>query len=123
MTGTRDLADPSNFKTPDWAVVSNLPAGRSGMAAFVANQEVGDCEDDDQSGALMLNSPLIEIPADVVAPRLSIYHWFDLEYGWDGGNLKISRNGGFFKLVPASSFEFNPYNERLEPTLDNGVAR
>ena len=34
--------------------------------------------------------------------------------GWDGGNVKISINGGAYALVPASAFTFNPYNATLE---------
>ena len=35
------------------------------------------------------------------------------EAGFDGGNVKISVNGGPFELVPASAFIFNAYNTTL----------
>jgi hypothetical protein len=50
--GTHDVADPNTFDTPDWAVVGSLPDSRAGMAAFVANLDIGDCGADDQTGAL-----------------------------------------------------------------------
>src|SRR6185369_1746997 len=49
--GTRAVAKPSTFDTPDWAVVANLPSGRSGSAAFVASDpELGDCASDTEAG-------------------------------------------------------------------------
>ena len=54
--GTHDVAEPSTFDTPDWAVVGSLPDSQPGMAAFVANLDIGDCGADDQTGALTLDS-------------------------------------------------------------------
>ena len=108
------------FDTPDWAVVGNLPDSRTGMAAFVANQDNGDCAAEDKSGALTLDSPSIVIPGSAAVPRITINHWFDTELGWDGGNLKISVNGGAFNLVPASVIEYGPYNDNLFPPIQDG---
>jgi hypothetical protein len=36
-----------------------------------------------------------------------------VERGYDGGNVKLSVNGGPFELVPASAFVFNGYNAQL----------
>jgi len=117
--GTHDIADPSTFDTPDWAVVGSLPDSRTGMAAFVANLDIGDCGADDQTGALTLDSPPIAIPGGTQVPRISIDHWFQTESGWDGGNLKISVNGSAYNLIPASTIEFGPYNDTLFPALDS----
>jgi cysteine-rich repeat protein len=111
--GRHDVANPATFSTADWAVVSVLPGERSGSAAFVADLIEGNCEDDDETGALTLDSPGIEIPGNVVTPRLSIDHWMASELKWDGGNLKISVNSGPFTLVPASAFDVGPYNSSL----------
>ena len=113
--GTHDVEDPNTFDTPDWAVVENLPDSRTGMAAFVANLDIGDCGADDETGALTLDSPPIVLPGDAPVPRISIDHWFQTEFGWDGGNFKISVNGGAFNLVPASAIEVAPYNDTLFP--------
>jgi hypothetical protein len=60
-----------------------------------------------ESGAIM-------IPAGAtVAPRLAFDHYVATEAGWDGGNLKISINGGPFTVMPASAYTFNPYNTTL----------
>ena len=41
------------------------------------------------------------------APRLSFDHYMATEAGYDGGNVKISVNGGAFTVVPASAYVFN----------------
>jgi len=116
--GTHDIADPNTFNTSDWAVVGSLPDSQPGMAAFVANLDSGDCGADDETGALTLDSPPIVIPGGAQVPRISIDHWLATEFGWDGGNFKISVNGGGFNLIPASAIEVDPYNDTLFPALD-----
>ena len=120
--GTRSVANPATFDTPDWAVVGSLPDARPGQAAFVANLDTGNCTSDDETGVLDLESPLIVLPADVVIPRISFDHWFQIDqfvgFNFDGGNLKISVNGGNFQSVPGSAIEMRPYNVELEPAFD-----
>jgi len=116
--GTHNKA--AEFDTPDWAVVGSLPDSRSGLAAFVANQNNGDCAAEDKSGSLTLTSPSIVIPSGTQVPRISISHWFEIELGWDGGNLKISVNGGGFNLIPASVIEFGPYTGTLLESVKDG---
>jgi len=119
--GTHDIANPPTFNTPDWAVVDSLPDGRPGMAAFVADLDSGACGEDDESGALTLDSPSILIPVDTLVPRVSVDHWFATEFGYDGGNIKISVNGGGFNLIPKSAIDFNPYNSTLIPAPDGNT--
>ena len=110
---TYDVAQPGTFDTPDWATVGSLPDSRPGAAAFVENVNEGNCTSDDETGVLTLTSPIISIPVQAEGPRIALNHWFDIEYGWDGGNLKISTNGGPFTLVPGSAFETGPYTDVL----------
>jgi len=119
--GTHDVADPSTFDTPDWDVVGSLPDSQPGIAAFVANLDIGDCGADDQTGALTLDSPPIAIPGGVQVARISIDHWFASEFGWDGGNFKISVNGSAFTLIPASAIEAGPYNSTLFPAVQDDL--
>jgi hypothetical protein len=57
----------------------------------------------------------IVIPSgDTVAPRLAFDHYVATETGWDGGNLKMSVNGGPFFVVPAAAYTFNAYNTNLQ---------
>lgn len=107
----------------NWAADSSLPKGRAGTAAFGENLQQGNCDGGagDASGVMRLQSPSILIPgAAHLSPRLTFEHYFATEQGWDGGNLKISINGGAFEVVPASAFIFNAYNgPTLQPAPDN----
>ena len=68
-------------------------------------------------GSMSLESPSYKIPAaNTLSPRLSFTHYVATEAGFDGGNVKISINGGAYALVPASAFLFNPYNASVGPT-------
>lgn len=112
--GTRALANPPAFDIPDWAVVTDLPDGRAGSAAFVSDPISGDCGISTNAGVLYLESPSIAIPSSALNPRLSFTHWAATERRWDGGNVKISVNGGGFVQVPGSAFLFNPYSLTME---------
>ncbi|MGK2924644.1 MAG: DUF4215 domain-containing protein [Lysobacterales bacterium] len=118
--GRLSVANPATFDSTDWAVAGNLPDGRSGSAAFAPNLVLGDCATDNETGVLTLQSPSITIPGGVAVPRISIDHWFQTELGWDGGQFKIKVGGGGspFNTIPASAIEMVPYNEILEPPLD-----
>ena len=62
-----------------------------------------------------LTSPAIGIPSSQGALRLTFDHYLASEAGFDGGNVKISVNGGAWTIVPKSAFLFNAYNTTLEP--------
>jgi Zn-dependent metalloprotease len=100
----------------NWTLDSSLPAGRNGKAAFAADPDAGNCDGGagDVSGMMSLESPPITIPSsNTLSPRLTFEHYVATEFGFDGGNLKISINGGPYVLVPASAYTFNPYNTTL----------
>ena len=59
-----------------------------------------------------IESPAISIPAGA-SPQLAFDHWVATEAGWDGGNVKMSVNGGAFNLVSSVRFDFNAYNSTL----------
>ncbi|MBT8054868.1 MAG: hypothetical protein KJN69_13330 [Gammaproteobacteria bacterium] len=113
--GRHDIKKSTTFDTQDWAVFGSLPDGKPGQAAFVANLDQGDCEQDDETGALNLDSPAIVIPLGTAVPRISVSHWLATEFLFDGGNFKISVNGGAWTLIPDSAIEVGPYNETLAP--------
>ena len=101
----------------NWTQATSLPPGHSGSAAFGADPDAGNCDGGagDISGVMRLESPPIKIPASntLNKPRLSFEHYAATEAGFDGGNLKISINGGPYVLVPSSAYSFNPYNTTL----------
>jgi Zn-dependent metalloprotease len=102
----------------NWVQKTSLPGGRSGAAAYAAGPDAGNCDhgDGDISGVMRLESPAIHLPAaGIQGPRLTFDHYVLTELNFDGGNLKISVNGGAYALVPKTAFVFNPYNTTLEP--------
>jgi Zn-dependent metalloprotease len=109
----------SGWPNLDWAADSSLPGGRAGTAAFAVDPNEGNCDlgAGDISGVMRLESPDIVVPEADGATRLTFDHYIATEANFDGGNLKISIDGGAFTLVPASAFTFNDYNTAaLQPT-------
>ncbi len=103
----------------DWVQTTGLPDSRPGAAWFVEDRNVGDCGDFDESAVHSLISPAIVLPSTLPSPTLAFTHTLDAEWGWDGGNVSISVDGGAFLLIPGSAFEYNPYNEVL---LSSGIS-
>jgi Zn-dependent metalloprotease len=112
-TDSSAVFDPT--QAIDWTASGGLPGGRGGRAAFAADPDDGTCSSGagDISGVSQLTGPAIDIPSRQGALRLTFDHYLASEAGFDGGNLKISVNGGGFELVPASAFVFNDYNTTL----------
>jgi Zn-dependent metalloprotease len=103
----------------DWTATTTLPGDHSGSVAFAENLDAGNCDGGagDISGVMRLTSPAILIPdegIDSTGLLLMFDHYVATEAGWDGGNVKISINGGPFAVVAASAFVFNPYNTTLQ---------
>ena len=118
---SHDVANPNTFDSPGWLVDSDLPPGATGtFAMFAPDLIAGDCAADTEAGVVNMDSPEIVLPASD-SPRVAFDHWVAAEEGWDGGNLKISVNGGAFVLVPAEAYSFNPYNGAINAG-DNPLA-
>ena len=102
----------------DWTQASTLPGGVGGSAAFGADPNAGNCDGGagDISGMMSLESPVIHIPnSKTFGPHfITFEHYVATEAGWDGGNLKISINGGPYTVVPSSAYKFNPNNTTLQ---------
>jgi Zn-dependent metalloprotease len=99
----------------NWVADSSLPGGRSGTAAFAKDLD-GQCTGaaGDVSGVMRLESPSIKLPSGAVhSYRLGFTHYVASELGFDGGNVKLSVNGGAYAVVPSTAFFFNPYNATL----------
>ena len=109
-----NIGSTVDFTPRNWGVVNNLPSGRAGYAIFAADPNIGTCAPGgDQSGLMRLESPEITMPAGVTAQRLTFDHWVGTEADYDGGNVKISVNGGAWALVNAADFIYNAYNKTL----------
>ena len=105
----------------NWTLRSDLPSNldgsaHSGTAAFAINPRIGEpnggtCQPGgDVSGHFWMDSPTITIPAGASDLKMEFQHFVQTETEFDGGNLKISVNGGPFTVVPQSEYVFNPPN-------------
>lgn len=103
----RNVVNPGSFDPRDWAIDATLPGGRSGSAFFAPDPNNGDCAADDESGVLVLESPTLTLSGSGLAPRLAFDHNVGTEATYDGGNVKISVNGGPYTVIPPAAFSFN----------------
>jgi hypothetical protein len=104
------------YEPRDWEWTDDLPVGGEGSAFFAIDSVlIGDCRpgSDDQSGVMELVSPTIELPPGSSDPVLAFDHWVATEPEWDGGNLKVSVNGGPFLEIQSSRYLFNGTNGRI----------
>jgi cysteine-rich repeat protein len=118
---SHDVANPITFDSPGWSVTDNIPFGANGnFAAFAPDLSAGNCADDTEAGVVNIDSPSIVLPVEDI-PHVAFEHWVATEAGWDGGNLKLSVNGGAFIVVPAAAYAFNAYNSEIN-VGDNPLA-
>lgn len=108
--GASHLGVTADFTPRDWSVVNNLPR-RAGSAFFAEDFTGGTCAPGgDESGVQYLDSPAVTVPSGVSNPLLTFDHWVATELGWDGGNVRISVNGGPWTLVAPADITYNNYN-------------
>jgi len=114
--GTGDAWPGTNW-TPKSDLPPNLDGSEhSGTAIFAINPRIGEpnggtCQPGgDVTGHFWIDSPAITIPAGVTDPKLAFDHYVQTELEFDGGNVKISVNGGAFTAIPDNQFAFNPPN-------------
>jgi Zn-dependent metalloprotease len=108
-TASRTAASP-DFTPRDWTWVHELPSPKTGSGFFAPDPNIGTClPGGDESGVLHLTSPSITLPMETAFARATFEHWFATESGFDGGNLKVSVNGGPWQLIPPSEITFNNY--------------
>lgn len=108
----------SSATARDWGAVTNLPGNRAGYAMYATDPNSA-CSGPNESMAMRLDSQEITIPAGATTLRMSFDHWVGTETGYDGGNVKISVNGGAWQLVKATDFVYNPYNTTLISSATN----
>jgi len=110
---------PSGPPTPyAWVQKSGpLPLGRTGTVWYCADPTLGNCTSQNESAVHSLISPAIQAPANVIFPRLSFAHYMAAEPTVDGGNVRISVNGGAWQLIPFDRFEYNSYSAFLLPSV------
>ena len=63
-----------------------------------------------------ITSPVVQLPDGLRSAKLTFEHYVATEIGYDGGNVKMSINGGAFTAIPAAAYLYN------EPTTLTGPA-
>ncbi len=99
----------------NWVISDTLPGSNATSAFYAINEQGGSCNADseDHSRVMHLDSPEIVIPANATHARVSFWHYVASEPDFDGGNVKISVNGGAWEVVDGRFYTFNPYNGDL----------
>ena len=120
-TSTGSFAGWPDF---NWELDNTPPAGRTGTVAFANGGSGGVCGDPngDYSGQFTIDSPTITVPQGAADLRMSFDQFVATEFLVDGGNIKISKNGGEFTLVPQANYIFNAPSGQLReapPTDQN----
>jgi Zn-dependent metalloprotease len=109
-------AQTGDFPVRNWAVVGKLPDKKKGKAFFAADPDVGNCVVGDDATSLQhLDLKPLQLPSNGQSPKVVFDHWVATEAGWDGGNVKISVNGGPYAVIPQAAFVYNGYNATLIP--------
>jgi Zn-dependent metalloprotease len=103
-----------SWASRQWALTTELPKGRPGQGIYAANPNVGHCDTLLNNGILRLQSPVIDISSELEGRvYLTFDHYFSLEEGVDGGNVKIQQNGGNWMTIPTTAFLYNTYSDIL----------
>ena len=112
---------PGGINRP-WTTATN-PTGHTSQVAFGnADGRLGQCVNGpgDFSSRDSIISPTITMPAGALTgERLSFEHSVATELDVDGGNVKVSINGGAFEVVPASAYAFNAPRTLLPASAGN----
>ncbi len=106
----------------NWIQSSSLPYHRLGTAWFSPDPSPTGCTVGSVGTLNSLTSPSIVLPASLPSPTLAFTHLISTESQFDGGNVRISVNGGAFNLISRSAFRFNAYNGRVRSTAEGNVS-
>lgn len=102
----------------DWIWTTDIPAGGDGGAFYAADLPYSGHCDASTAGAIGFTTPAITLP-DTGDVLLVFDHYLASQGYQDGGNLKLSVNGGTYELIPPGAFLFNPYNRTLTGPPEN----
>ena len=107
-TQEQNLAGDTEPQPFEW-VLADAPAPHKGKAVFADDNGFGSCSPGgDTSASFSITSPEIVVTDDNSYYRFA--HLVQTENEFDGGNLKVSINGGGFVLVTNAAFFHNGYN-------------
>ncbi len=97
-----------------WEASTSAPSHTGGVA-YGPDPGEGSCSGGagDITSRNGLITPAISVPVGAT-PRFQWDHYVASESKYDGGNVKVSVNGGAFTLVPAAAYLFNAPGGKLD---------
>ena len=115
-----EVLDKTGSLTLPWRSSAVYPGRENvGRVAYGPDPDEGDCATkapDNLSSSDSITSPSVLVPAGK-AMRLSFDHYVATESKFDGGNVKLSINGGAFAVIPTAAYVFNAPNITLDPAV------
>lgn len=96
-----------------WESVDAAPAGtgdpHASKVAFGPAPDEGQCSNGagDFSSRDSIAGPVVQLPGSLRSAKLTFEHYVATEAGYDGGNVKMSVNGGKFTAIPAAAYLYN----------------
>ena len=100
------------FNMP-WEVSDSAPAGTGAAhpskVAYGPAPDEGQCSNGagDFSSRDSITGPVVQMPDSLRSAKLTFEHYVATEIGYDGGNVKMSVNGGPFTAIPAAAYLYN----------------
>jgi hypothetical protein len=116
------------FNGGDGGFTVNTPVAYDGPWVYSAGSgswtQDGQNSEDGHPNTSTLMSPAILVPqAGVGVVQLTFAHRYSFEAGqWDGGQVRISVNGGAFTAVPGANFTQNGYNGAVLENSQSALA-
>ena len=115
-----EVIDKTGSMNLPWRSSAVYPGRENvGRVAYGPDPDAGDCATkapDNLSSSDSITSPPVLVPAGK-AMRLSFDHYVATESKFDGGNVKLSINGGAFAVIPNAAYVFNAPNITLDPAV------
>ncbi|HRD60412.1 M4 family metallopeptidase [uncultured Nocardioides sp.] len=118
-TPSQEVADvggaPAGHGEP-WTASTSAPGSHAGGIAYGPAPDEGQCDGsaEDFSSRDSITGPAIQVPTGSLTNlRLSFDHYVATEGTVDGGNVKMSVNGGEFTAIPPAAYVFNKPNAKL----------
>jgi Zn-dependent metalloprotease len=105
-----------------WRATQDVPGKHDSKVAYGPAPDAGDCSGaaNDISSANTIKSKGVLLPGGS-SRRLTFQHYMASEAGYDGGNVKISVNGGKFTVIPASAYVFNKPNATIATVAEQNT--
>lgn len=109
-----------------WQAKASAPAGagapHASKVAFGPAPDDGVCTSGQGAGDFSsrdsITGPVVQLPDSLRGAKLSFEHYVATEVGYDGGNVKLSINGGPFTAIDPDAYLYNAPGELSGPATN-----